>query len=239
MGKAYMNWSGGKDSALALWEIMEAGQPVVGSLLTTVNEAAMRVSMHGVPTSLIENQAAALGLPLRTVLLPEQPDMPVYEQKMRSALMELKRENMDTGVFGDIFLEDLRKYRESRLAESGMKGLFPLWKKDTRLLLEYFIDSGFRAVVVCVNASVLDKSFCGRWLNREFLNDLPPGVDPCGENGEFHSFVCEGPVFRKPVPVRKGEIVLRHYRAPKDGPERAGPSQPAEFAYYFCDLLPG
>ncbi|HEX2607277.1 MAG TPA: diphthine--ammonia ligase [Flavisolibacter sp.] len=235
--KAYMNWSGGKDSALSLYRAQQQQVPVQ-ALVTTMSAAQDRITMHGVRRKLLEQQAEATGLPLRTIELPEQPGMEVYNQTMRHACEALKADGFTHSVFGDIFLEDLRQYRETQLAPTGIAPLFPIWKADSRELLKEFFTLGFQAIVICINGSHLAKSFCGRLLDESFINDLPSSVDPCGENGEFHSFVFDGPIFQKPVAYTKGDLVYKEYPAPiseKDECYRA--PQPAA-GFYFCDLLP-
>jgi len=236
---AFMNWSGGKDSALALHKILNAGQVRITALLTSVNATHNRISMHGVRRELLEAQAGALNIPLHTVELPELPDMKEYEVLMIREVESLRRSGCSQAIFGDIFLEDLRRYREEKLGTVGVDCLFPLWKTDTRMLVEEFIALGYRSVVVCVSERSLDRSFCGRVIDEDFLRDLPPGVDPCGENGEFHSYVYEGPLFRQPIPFRKGELRYRKYDAPKQSAEPAAPVQDeSSYGFYFRDLIP-
>jgi len=212
-------WSGGKDSAMALHELRAAGDCRITALLTTITEEYDRISMHGVRRALLERQAESLGLPLHAVLIPPQCINATYEERMKEALAQHFERGVRRVAFGDIFLEDLRVYREKNLAQVGMEALFPIWKRDTRELAREFVRQGFRAIAVCVDPRVLDASFAGRELDASFFADLPRGVDPCGENGEFHTFVFDGPVFRAPIPIRVGEKVLR------DG-------------FCFCDLLP-
>ena len=219
-GKVLLTWSGGKDSAMALYELQRNYDYEISALLTTVTEDYNRISMHGVQTILLEQQARSLGLAVEKVSITKDSSNQEYEAKMREKLMHYQSQGVASVVFGDIFLEDLRKYREENLSRIGMKGCFPLWKRDTAELARTFIDLGFKAVVTCVDSSVLDKTFVGRVFDEEFLAELPPAVDPCGENGEFHSFVYEGPIFRKGIPHRKGEVVLRDNR------------------FYYCDLIP-
>jgi len=229
--RAYMNWSGGKDSALCLHKILEEGKYAVDYLLTSVNAFHNRVSMHGVRRELLAAQARSIGIPLQTIELPEQPGMEEYEQAMIEKISFLKSQGCSHAIFGDIFLEDLKRYREEKLQSQDIHCVFPLWKIPTPQLMKAFLQAGFRAVIVCVNERYLDKSFCGRMIDESFLQDLPANVDPCGENGEYHSFVYEGPVFRQPVPFLKGEIVKRTYKEPSTPGQEAG--------FYFCDLLPG
>lgn len=234
--KAFMNWSGGKDSALALYKAQRDGIPVK-TLVTSVNAATDRISMHGVRYILLKQQAVALGLPLITIALPESPGMEAYEKTMEAAHQELKSEGYTHGIFGDIFLEDLKQYREGLLNKDGLRCLFPIWKVDSKTVIRQFLDSGFKAVVVCVNSVFLDKSFCGRQLDERFFNDLPAGVDPCGENGEYHSFVFDGPLFSRPINFSVGEVVGKDYPAPKQSDEGFVHPQVAN-GFYFCDLLP-
>jgi len=219
---------------------MEVRNPVISCLLTTVNESFQRVSMHGVRVELLEQQADNIGIPLMKVMLPEMPDMATYEASMVQALTKLKSDGAETCVFGDIFLEDLRKYREEKLAVLDMKCLFPLWKIPTDKLIRGFIDLGFKAITVCVDEKRLDKSFVGRVIDDSFVRDLPPDVDPCGENGEFHSFVYDGPIFMQPVRIKRGEIVHRKYSRPTEKKESRDDSQPDPFdtGFWYCDLLP-
>jgi len=212
-------WSGGKDSAMALDAIGRSADVRVASLLTTVTEGYDRISMHGVRRELLERQVASIGLPLREVFIPPECVNPVYEARMGEAMQAEYARGIRKVVFGDIFLEDLRAYREQNLARIGMTGLFPLWKRDTRQLAHHLVAVGFRAVAACVDSRVLEPAFAGRELDESFFRDLPPGVDPCGENGEFHSFVFDGPIFRAPVRFTRGEVVQR------------GP-------FCFCDLIP-
>jgi len=237
--KSFFNWSGGKDSALALYYAMQDKACSIEQLLTTVNKKYRRVSMHGVREDLVEKQAKAIGLPLQKLLLNEQPSMAEYEASMTHELMRLKRRGFTHAVFGDIFLEDLRKYREDRLSELGFQAIFPLWKRDTTCLVHEFLELGFKTIVVCTKAEVLDESFVGRVIDRDFLKDLPSGVDPCGENGEFHSFVYDGPIFRQPVSFSIGEKVFRQYDAPKDTKDNCFSDQSSgpAMGFWFCDLV--
>jgi len=212
-------WSGGKDSAMALHALQSAQSHRVTALLTTVTEEFDRISMHGVRRVLLERQAESIGLPLHAVLIPPQCLNATYEARMKQALNEHLARGVLRVAFGDIFLEDLRVYREQNLAQIGMEALFPIWKRDSRELAREFLRLGFQAITVCVDPRVLDSSFAGRVLDESFFADLPPGVAPCGENGEFHTFVFDGPLFRTPIRFATGEKILR------DG-------------FYFCDLLP-
>ena len=212
-------WSGGKDSAMALHTLFQQKTFQVVALLTTVTETYDRIAMHGVRRELLKRQAESIGLPLHEVFIPPQCVNPVYEARMEEALRIHLAQGVRKVAFGDIFLEDLRAYREKNLAHIGMTALFPIWKRDTRELIEHFHRHHFRAIAACVDAKVLDASFAGRELVESLFRDLPSHVDPCGENGEFHTFVFDGPIFQTPIPIRTGEVVNR------DG-------------FVFCDLLP-
>jgi uncharacterized protein (TIGR00290 family) len=211
-------WSGGKDSAMALHALRQQNEFQITALLTTVTESYNRISMHGVRRELLHQQAHSLNLALHEVQIPPQCVNPIYEARMEQALRRHFDQGVRTVAFGDIFLEDLRAYREKNLARIGMTALFPLWKRDTRELVREFQANKFRAVAVCVDPKAIDPSFAGRELDASFFRDLPPQADPCGENGEFHTFVFDGPIFQSPIHVRTGEVVNR------DG-------------FIFCDLL--
>lgn len=232
MTKAYFNWSTGKDSSMALYHLLQENNLHIDRLLTTVNEHHNRVSMHGLRRELLEQQIESIGLPVTTVELPELPTMEDYDKIMGETVSQLKKDGYLNCGFGDIFLEDLRAYRESKL--EGITCHFPLWKKDTKALMKSFVELGFKAVVLCVNSEVLDESFVGRELDESFVNDLPEGVDPCGENGEFHTFCYDGPIFKKPVLFKRGEKVLKRYPKPKQSEEEL-----EEYGgHWFLDLLP-
>src|ERR1700687_5694890 len=212
-------WSGGKDSAMALHALLQDPQVRVVALLTTVTEGYERISMHGVRRELLQRQAESIGLPLHEVFIPPECVNSIYEARMEAALLMHLENGVRKVAFGDIFLEDLRAYREKNLARIGMTALFPIWKRDTRELIHSFHAARFRAIAVCIDPKVLDRSFAGRELDESFFRDLPAGVDPCGENGEFHTFVFDGPIFRNPISVRAGEVVERD-------------------SFIYCDLLP-
>jgi uncharacterized protein (TIGR00290 family) len=222
--KVVFSWSGGKDSALALHEIRQSGQYEIVALLTTVAEEYKRISHHGVREELLEMQAGAVGLPLDKLYLPANSPLPCtnaqFEELMGRALAKYRAAGVLLVAHGDIFLEDLRAYRERNLAKLGMKGLFPIWKRDTTELLRTFIQLGFKAYISCVDGQKLGQAFAGRAIDVSLFADLPAGVDPCGEYGEYHSFVYDGPIFKRPVPVRVGDVVLRDTR-------------------FYADLLPG
>lgn len=227
MTRAFFNWSSGKDSALALYYLKKRSDLEIDQLLTTVNGHHDRVSMHGLRCSLLRQQADALNLPLGTIVLPEEPTMDEYERIMMENLDKLKQDGYYHCGFGDIFLEDIKTYREKQFV--NLECHFPLWKKDTTALIHEFIDLGFKAIVVCINGELLDTSFTGRELDHTFLSDLPKAVDPCGENGEFHTFCYDGPIFSKPIEFNIGEKVIRTY-----------PSHSSDTTVDFCfvDLIP-
>ncbi len=216
--KIVLSWSSGTDSAIALATLRQYDAPV-HALLTTVTDPQRRISMHGVREDLLLRQADAAGLPLRVVRIPEACSDEMYEGLFARETQRLKEEGVGRYAFGDLFLQDVRDSRERQLGRSDLKAIFPLWGLDTKQLAENFVRQGFRAIVVTVDPKQLDPSFVGRDYDLEFLADLPPGVDPCGERGEFHTFVHAGPIFRRPIAVERGET-----------------SQHGGF--YFQDLLP-
>ena len=213
-------WSGGKDSCLALQRTLARPDLRVEALLTAVTADFDRISMHGVRRELLEEQASVLGLPLRQVMISKGATNDEYEAKMGEALAEYRTRGITKVVFGDLFLEDIRVYRERLLARQGMRGLYPLWGLDTTALIHDFIDQGFRAALVCADPAKLSPNFAGRLIDHALLADLPANVDPCGENGEFHTFVFDGPIFKAPVRFSFGEKVCRD-------------------SFWFCDLIPG
>lgn len=236
-----MNWSGGKDSSLCLYKALQGKDYEIKYLLTSVNKIHDRISMHGVRTELLRLQADSIGIPLKLIELPEQTGMPEYEHEMEKKIREIKNERINQAIFGDIFLEDLRKYREDKLHTLGIKVSFPLWKISTKELMDEFLTLGFKAIIVCVNDKYLDKSFCGRMIDHSFIRDLPDTIDVCGENGEYHSFVFDGPIFKTPIAFNKGGIIYREYPKPKnDKTECFKPVSREEdnYGFYFCDLLP-
>jgi uncharacterized protein (TIGR00290 family) len=218
--KVILSWSGGKDSAMALHALLESERYEIVSLLTTVSEQYGRISHHGVRVELLEQQAAALGIPLHKLYLhQENCSLEDYEAVMKKAMLEYKDNNVLTVAFGDVFLQDLREYRQRNLAKVGMEAIFPIWGRDTNEIVRTFIDLGFKAYLTCVDCEKLGREFAGRSIDENLIRDLPDAVDPCGENGEFHSFVYDGPIFQRPVGLSVGEVVLRDVR-------------------YFADLVP-
>jgi uncharacterized protein (TIGR00290 family) len=213
-----MSWSSGKDSTFALEAVRRDPEVTVAGLLVTVNAEADRVAMHAVRRSLLESQADRLGLPLHVVEIPSPCPNDVYEARMGEAMGEAARDGVNAVVFGDLFLEDVRQYREQALAGTGIQPVFPLWSRPTRELAHEMIDGGVRAVLTCVDPSQLDPLFVGRAFDEDLLGALPKTVDPCGERGEFHTFVWDGPGFSAPIPIRTGDVVT------SDG-------------FVFCDVL--
>ncbi len=239
MKKAFLNWSSGKDAAFALYKIQQEKSYHIDKLVTTLNSEVDRISMHGVRRELLVSQAKQLGIPLHIIELKGNVSMLTYNEIMAGEMSSLKSEGFTHSIFGDIFLEDLKSYREEQLKKVGVNAVFPLWKMDTRKLIKNFISLGFKAITVSVNAKFLDRSFCGRLIDEKFLNDLPINIDPCGENGEFHTFVFDGPNFKSPVSFEKGEIVNRTYES-KNKKENcfSGKAENWDTSFWFCDLLP-
>jgi uncharacterized protein (TIGR00290 family) len=221
MERVLVSWSGGKDSALALSEILEDGRYEVAALLTTVTMDFDRISMHGVRRALLERQAKSLGFRLEEVFITKSNSNEEYESSMAKVLSQYQDAGITSVVFGDIFLEDLRKYREEKLGSLNLRGIFPIWKRETNQLARFFIASGFKAITTCVDTTVLGEQFVGREINDSFLSELPIEADPCGENGEYHSFVYDGPIFKNRILLSTGERVLRENR------------------FYYCDLVEG
>jgi uncharacterized protein (TIGR00290 family) len=234
-------WSGGKDSALALHRVLMEGRYEVVSLLTTCNEQFQRVSMHGVRVELAEQQARAIGLPLQKVFVSHGGSNDEYVEKMKARMLACKAQGVSGAAFGDIFLEDLRRWREDNLAQVGLRGIFPIWKEDSCKLIREFIALGFGSIICCVSDAWLDETALGRKIDAEFLRWLPAGVDPCGENGEFHSFAFAGPIFKQPIQVKVGEKV---YRPVGETPPGATPvvcptpGTRSARGFWYCDLLP-
>ena len=218
-----MAWSGGKDSAYALYQLMKSDQYEPRFLLSTINGNNHRLSMHGVREELIDAQAESIGIELLKVYVYEGTNEE-YENSMQKELLKVRDVGIETVTFGDIFLEDLRAYREEQMRKIGMNCLFPIWKKDTHQLVRDFICEGFRTLTCCVNDAYLDQNKCGILVDEKFIADLPAGVDPCGENGEFHSFCFEGPIFKKKLSIITGEKIFRKSDMHSDG-------------FWFCDLF--
>ena len=233
--KTYFNWSTGKDSALALYYLLKNPKYQVEELITTVNSFYNRVSMHGLRKELLEAQTKALKINATIIDLPEQPTMAIYEQVMTHNINTLKKKGFTHSAFGDIFLEDLKMYREENLAKLDIEAIFPLWKKNTTSLIHEFINLGFKSIVVCASSKYFDKSFVGKIIDKNFIENLPKNVDPCGENGEFHTFCFDGPLFKIPIPFKIGEKVYREYDTPKTNNAIC---KNDKTGFWYCDLIP-
>ncbi len=218
--KAYFNWSGGKDSALALYKAMQAGDYEIITLFTVMRAADRRVSMHEVPLELIQKQADSLGLPLTVCYIDPCASSEEYAAAMRRQTQVFLNQGITTALFGDIHLAPLRVRREQNCAAAGLKAAFPLWGRQPQALLREFIELGFRAVITCADGAVLDKRYVGRLLDEDFIRELPPGADICGENGEYHAFAFDGPVFRRPVDFRTGEVFFQDFPYEGETPSR-------------------
>lgn len=228
MAKYLMSWSGGKDSALALYYCLKNNKMDICGLVTTVNAANNRISMHGVAIELLRNQAESVGFPLLVIPLPENCSLNHYEEVMKDFLKKPINDGIEGIVFGDIFLEDVRKYRETQLEKVGLKAFFPLWGLSTEFVAQEFLSLGFKTIVTCIDGGVLSVNLLGQYYSSEFLEILPLGVDPCGENGEFHTFVTDGPIFITPIRVELGERIAKEYPNLQGG-------EPKRF--WFVDLL--
>ena len=230
MKKAIINWSGGKDCCYALYQLRKEFPAVEVRLLTSVSEATNRVSMHGVREKLIDLQAQLLGLSVEKVYLPESPDNATYEKILANKYDQLKNEGFQQSIFGDIFLEDLRQFREKQMKRVGLKAVFPLWKMNTALLSRQFLADGFKAIIVAADAKLFGKADLGKIYDKRFISELPNDVDPCGENGEFHTVVFDGPGFDSRLDFVTGETVKKYYPSPNGGKENLG--------FWFLNLLP-
>jgi uncharacterized protein (TIGR00290 family) len=233
--KVTISWSGGKDSAFALYKILKSGNYEVTGLHTVINEETRRVGMHGVREELIDEQAEALDLPLTKLYLEASENHTAYQNLVQIFYRSCEINNIEAVVFGDIFLEDLRQFRIGLLKPSGLEPILPLWQMNTGTLMDDFIDHGFKTIVCAADANLLAEEQVGKIIDQKFLSGLKPSVDPCGENGEFHTFVFDGPVFKYPVDFTKGEIVKKIYRYQRLN-ER-GEKQRIESAFWFQDLL--
>jgi len=239
--KVVFCWSGGKDSALALHRLLIEGRYEVVSLLTTCNEHFQRVSMHGVRIELLAQQARAIGLPLEKMFVSQRGSNDEYLEKLKGHLLACKARGVTRFAFGDIFLEDLKRWREENLGQLGLAGVFPIWKADSRDLIREFIALGFGSIVCCVNDAYLDETALGRNIDSDFIQSLPADVDPCGENGEFHSFAFAGPIFKEPLRIEIGEKVYRPLEETPPGATSAVCPMPGTRptkGFWFCDLLP-
>jgi len=217
---AIFSWSSGKDSTLTLYKVLNSKELNIVSLITTVTDRYNRVSMHGLRVELLQKQADSLGLPLCLVRIPKDCTNRTYEKRFEECVKRYREENIDTIIFGDIFLENIRKYREERMSAINMHPVFPIWKEDSLALGQSFIDLGFKAKIICIDSEVLEKKYAGMDYDYDFLSSLPENIDPCGENGEFHTFTYDGPLFRSRIEINTGKVVLRDGR------------------FYYCDILP-
>ena len=240
MKKTYFNWSSGKDSALALYKILQDPTYNLDLLVTTINKDFNRVSMHGLRNDLLLKQTASIGIDLKTIEFPADVTMDMYAEIMKEVMDSLVEKKYSHTIFGDIFLEDLKTYRDNKLAEVDITGVYPLWKKDTKEVLQEFLALGFKAITVCVNAKLLGEEFVGRVIDEQFIKDLPENVDVCGENGEFHTFVFDGPIFKNPIEFSIGEKVLRSYTLHDNDDDNC--HQPKkensnhDTSFWYCDL---
>ena len=234
--KTYFNWSSGKDSALALYYLQQNQDYSIEQLVTTVNSHYNRVSMHGLRIDLLLAQTKALNIKASLIELPEMPSMEIYEDVMLKTVSQLKANGFTHSAFGDIFLEDLRTYRDNNLAKHNIKTVFPIWKKDTKTLLTEFLNLGFKTIIVCANSKYFDADFVGTIIDENFIANLPEGVDPCGENGEFHTFCFDGPIFENPIPFTIGEKVYREYDTPKTDKNTICSAD--KYGVWYCDLVP-
>tara|TARA_B110000503_G_C7165967_1_gene421928 strand:- start:1994 stop:2695 length:702 start_codon:yes stop_codon:yes gene_type:complete len=227
--KLFFNWSSGKDSSFALYELLQQNRFEISTLLTTVGMETERIGMHGLRESLLRRQVEAIGIPLEIIYLSSSASHEAYNKLMGDAMVKMKRRGIYDTAFGDIFLEDLRAYRESQLEKVGIKAHFPLWKRDTKELILEFIELGFKTKIVAASATFFDEDFVGQDVTKDLINSLPKGVDPCGENGEFHTFCYDGPNFKYPVTFELGEKVKKSY--PNPG------LKGNKIDFWFCDLI--
>ncbi|WP_421943707.1 diphthine--ammonia ligase [Pedobacter sp.] len=230
------NWSGGKDSTLALHYALLDKSIEIKYLVTTVTEKYNRVSMHGVRESLLIKQAESIGIPLYQIRLPEMPDMKTYDDVMKIHMNRFKSEGITHSIFGDIFLEDLRKYREEKLVEVGMKALFPLWNRNTTEIIDDFLQLEYKTIIVCCQQNL--KAFCGQVITKELIDSLPAEIDSCGENGEFHTFAFDGPVFKNKISFSLGELVFRTYNQPANinQDDNLSTSKSDTLGFWYIDL---
>lgn len=228
--KAVFNWSGGKDSSLALYKVLQANEYEVVSLLTTVNRDSQRSSMHGIPVSLLQKQANSIGIPLFILDLIPNGIMIDYEEAMSKAVSHFKTQGVTHFIFGDIFLHDVKSYRESKLRPYGIEVVEPLWGKTSAEIMDDFLASGLQTVIVTTNASILNQSYIGRTINASLIQDLPSTIDICGENGEYHTFCYDGGMFKKPIPYLLGEPIYKTY------PIKLSDGSVKDFSYWFANL---
>ena len=239
MEKTVLNWSSGKDSAMSLYLLLKDPTFKVERLITTLSSQYKRITMHGLREELLDLQAKELQIPLQKIYLPEAASLESYDKVMEAFYLEFVDADLKNIAYGDIFLEDLKEYREKSLKKFDLKATFPLWKQDTKKIMEQFIALGFKAITVSVNANLLDESFVGRTIDESFFNDLPENVDVCGENGEFHTFVYDGPIFENPIEFKVGAKVLKDYSPSKKEDDCFKDTKNTwDTRFWFCDLLP-
>lgn len=231
------NWSGGKDSSLALYHCLNDPTLDIKYLVTTLNAGVNRVSMHGVREELIIRQAEAIGIPLYPIRLPETPGILQYEQTMKYHLQKFKEIGIKHAIYGDIFLEEVKKYREDKLSEMGLTGIFPLWKRETSEVMSEFLDLGFKTVIVCAQDKI--EQFVGRVIDSDIMRDLPADIDICGENGEYHTFAFEGPIFKRPLRFRLGEKIFKEFPKPKGEKDACFSDTKTELksGYWYIDIF--
>lgn len=232
MHKVYFNWSSGKDSTLALHHLINSNKYSVDKLLSVISFEEQRVGMHGLRKDLLEKQVEAIGIPHKIIELKSSLSHEEYDKLMFETNQLLKEEGFTHAAFGDIFLEDLRNYRESQLTLMSIEAVFPLWERDTKEVIHEFIDLGYKTIIVAASEQYFDKQFVGQEITKELINELPQGVDPCGENGEFHTFCFDGPLFKEKVSFKIGEKVLKT----DPNPSRNKDSK-SELGFWFCDLI--
>jgi uncharacterized protein (TIGR00290 family) len=240
MKKTYCNWSSGKDSALALYKVLQDPKYNVALLVTTINKDFNQISMHGLRNELLLKQVEAIGIDLKTIEFPAEVEMDEYAEIMREATASLVVKGYSHSVFGDIFLEDLKAYRDVKLSEAQITGVYPLWKQNTKEILQEFLALGFKAITVCVNAKVLGEEFVGRYIDFQFIEDLPENVDVCGENGEFHTFVFDGPIFKNPIDFVIGKKVLRSHTfqdTKENNQQFKKEKSNHDTQFWYCDLI--
>lgn len=229
-----MAWSGGKDSSFCLHQVLNGDEYEVCYLLTTLNAEFKRISMHGVREELLDAQAESIGIPQLKVWIHEGT-YEEYERQMKTALLKAKSEGIEHVIFGDIFLEDLRKYREDKMELVGMKAVFPLWNRDTSKLVQEFIGEGFQTITCCINDAHLDENWVGREINKDFISELPDAVDPCGENGEFHTFCFAGPIYKKPISITVGEKIYKPLMVTANDNCSVVQENPTK-GFWYCEL---
>ena len=232
--KISVSWSGGKDSAYALYQLLQSREYEIDSLHTVFDADLRRVGLHGVPEHLIEAQAEAIGFPLRKIYLAKDNSHDTYERTIKEFCLKLKNDGIHHVMYGDIFLEDLKAYRDRQLATVGIRGVYPIWQRNTRELVQKFISAGFKTCICAANAAMFEKSQVGKTIDDNWLENIPDDVDPCGENGEFHTFVYDGPLFKNPVPIKLGDVVEKSYEYKKTKDD--GTVVATKSSFWFQDI---